>query len=194
MRERGTPGRSMGASGKDEGVSPAVLGCGRGVAGVAAGSAPPAWGAPLKGPRSPPCCSRASPFSPHHPVARRETGHRGAASAREGCPWAGPGHPGNLSQGGLGLASCPARAAITGRNRPTWKALRWRLPVLLGAHPGAVTSEGVTWHRSLGGDRGDCSQQGFCFSVRSDGPAPRPLWAQMLSGWGGGRGTGEQVT
>lgn len=45
--------------------------------------------------------------------------------AREGCQWAGPGHPGNLlRQGGPGLALCPARAATMGRNRPTWKALR----------------------------------------------------------------------
>lgn len=45
--------------------------------------------------------------------------------AREGCQWAGPGHPGNLlRQGGPGLALCPARAATMGRNRPRWKALR----------------------------------------------------------------------
>lgn len=43
---------------------------------------------------------------------------------------------------------------------------RQRLPMLQGAHPGDVTSEGVTWHRRVEeGTRGDFPQQGFRFSV-----------------------------
>lgn len=131
--------------------APSVPGCGFGSGRHGCRLRAPSLGSsPPKGPRSLPCCSRASPFSPHTLSHAGETEAESYASScmrrlPVGRAWT-PRKPSETGWPRAGLVPCPS-----GHHREeradTEGSPRRRMPVLHGAHPRDVTSEGVTWHR-----------------------------------------------
>lgn len=168
-------------------VSPAVKthppcwGAVSGVAGMAAGSQlrTLSFGStPLERPALASVLLQCQPFLTPQPCHTQGKPRHGAMPphAREGCQWAGPGHPGKLRQGRCGVA-------IMGRSRRTWTGLRGR-----GCPCFRERTQGTSPLRvrrgteeSRRGPGGTSLSKAFASQSCSDGPAPQPLWAQMLS-------------